>query len=241
MTKLDQLFENYQNKDRRALSRLLSLASQSEHAQTIRETVGKRRRKSPVIAITGNAGVGKSSLICRLLKLVRKHQKTVAVLACDPESPLSGGALLGDRIRMAASDDAGVFIRSLAARSGQQALAANVDLMAELLSSFGFQMILLETVGAGQGDTAVRELADIVVLLVQPHTGDELQWEKAVLLEVADVVVVIKSFLPGANQVKLQLENQLSLPAVPVLAVSTTKPVGLAELWEAIELRINDE
>jgi len=215
------------------------LVSQSEHAQAIREKLGECERKSPVIAIPGNAGVGKSSLIRRLVEALRAGDKTVAVLACDPESPLSGGALLGDRIRMAGAGDAGVFIRSLAAKSGQQALAANLDLLAQLLETFGFQTILLETVGAGQGDTAVRQLADVLVVLVQPQTGDELQWEKAGLLEVADVVVVTKSDLPGAEQVKVQLKNQLSSPgcrAVPVLGVSTTKPVGLSELWGEIEL-----
>ena len=128
---------------------------------------------------------------------------------------------------------------SLAARSGQQALAANLDLMAELLSDFGFDIVLLETVGAGQGDTAVRQLADVLVLLVQPQTGDELQWEKAGLLEVADVVVVNKSDLPGAKQTKVELESQLGAPGeggARVLAASTAKPAGVSDLWAAIEL-----
>ena len=243
MSNLEELHKRFQNKDRRALSRLLSLAREVEHAQTIRTKIGGCEWACPLVAMTGGAGVGKSSLIRGLVELLRTRGKTVAVLACDPESPKTGGALMGDRIRMAGSSDAGVFIRSLAAKSGQQAIAANLDLMARLLAIFGFEMVLLETVGAGQGDTAVRELADVLVLLVQPHTGDELQWEKAGLLEVADVVVVNKSDLPGADQVKVQIENQLGYPgsrATPVLDASATHSVGLVELLAAIEVAAKD-
>jgi len=234
---LDELLERLRNKDRRALSSLLSWASQPELARAIRDRIGDCQSKSPVIAITGSGGVGKSSLIRRLVELVRSSGNSIAVLACDPESPLSGGALLGDRIRMAGAADADVFIRSLAAKPGQQALAANLDLMATLLSTFGFEIILVETAGAGQGDTAVQQVADVLVMLVQPQTGDELQWEKAGLLEVADVVVVNKSDLPGAEHVRTQLESQLTLPGgrhTPVLAVSSTKPEGLTKLWAEI-------
>jgi putative protein kinase ArgK-like GTPase of G3E family len=138
-----------------------------------------------------------------------------------------------------ASSDSEVLIRSLAARSGQQGLAANIDLMADLLSVFGFDIVLLETVGVGQGDTAVHQLADVVVLLVQPETGDELQWEKAGLLEVADLVVVNKSDLPGADHMKTQLEGQLNSPGsrpVAVLTVSATRSEGLTELLAGITL-----
>jgi len=160
-------------------------------------------------------------------------------LACDPQSPLTGGALLGDRVRMPSRpDDSGLYIRSLAAASGQQAVAEHVDLMIRLLAQFGFDVILLETVGAGQGDTAVRELADVVVLLVQPETGDELQWEKAGLLEVADVVVVHKADLAGAERMEAQVRELLSLPGcreIAVLRVSSAARQGLAELWSAID------
>jgi LAO/AO transport system kinase len=134
-------------------------------------------------------------------------------------------------------DDSGLYIRSLAAASGQQAVAEHVDLMIRLLAQFGFNVILLETVGAGQGDTAVRELADVVVLLVQPETGDELQWEKAGLLEVADVVVVHKADLAGAERMEAQVKELLSLPGcreIAVLRVSSAAQRGLAELWSAI-------
>ena len=238
MSNLDELLNRFRAKDRGALSRLLSLASQEEYADALRRQADLTTRACPLVAITGNAGVGKSSVIRGLVELLLSRDRSVAVLACDPESPVSGGALLGDRIRMAVSDS-DVFIRSLAARSGQQALAPHIDLMANLLSAFGFETVLLETVGAGQGDTAVRHLADVVVLLIQPETGDELQWEKAGLIEVADLVVVNKSDLPGADRVKAQLDGQLNCPGsrpVPVLTLSATRSEGLVELLAAIEL-----
>src|SRR5439155_4277413 len=121
-----------------------------------------------------SGGVGKSTLTGKLIEQIRADGETVAVLACDPQSPLSGGALLGDRFRMPARpDDDGVFIRSLAAAGGQGALADNLPALVRLLEAFGFDVVLLETVGAGQGDTAVRALADVLVLLVQPETGDD--------------------------------------------------------------------
>jgi putative protein kinase ArgK-like GTPase of G3E family len=163
----------------------------------------------------------------------------VAVLACYPQSPLTGGALLGDRVRMPSRPgDAGLYIRSLAAAAGHQAVAEHVDLMIRVLAAFGFDVILLETVGAGQGDTAVRSLADTVVVLVQPESGDELQWEKAGLLEIADVVVVHKADLPGAERMEAQVKELLSLPGcreIAVLRASSTKDQGLAELWSTIE------
>src|SRR5204862_5291465 len=147
------------------------------------------------------AGVGKRSLSGKLIEVRRAAGLSVAVLACDPQSPLSGGALLGDRFRMPAQPDEGVFIRSLATPGGKGALAEHLDHMVRLLEAFGFDLILVETVGAGQGDTSVRDLVDVVVLLLQPETGDDLQWEKAGVLEVADLLVVHKADLPGAANV----------------------------------------
>jgi LAO/AO transport system kinase len=173
-----------------------------------------------------------------LAEFLRAQGKTVAILACDPQSPLTGGALLGDRVRMSSHpEDQGLYIRSLAAASGHQAVAEHVDLMIRALAQFGFDVIIVETVGAGQGDIAVRELADVVALLVQPESGDELQWEKAGLLEIADVVVIHKADLAGAERLESQVRELLSLPGcreIAVLRVSSAKQTGLAELWSAI-------
>src|SRR5262249_23392836 len=124
-----------------------------------------------------------------------------------------------------------------AARSGQQAIAAHLDVMVELLQDYGFENVILETVGAGQGDTAVHELADALVVLLQPETGDALQWEKAGLLEVADVVVVHKADLPGADATRSQVHELLNLPGsrtVPVLKASAATGEGLQELFEML-------
>jgi putative protein kinase ArgK-like GTPase of G3E family len=135
-------------------------------------------------------------------------------------------------------DDEGVFIRSLAAASGQQAIASHLDLMRDLLEAFGFDVILLETVGAGQGDTAVREQADVVVLLLQPEAGDDLQWEKAGILEVADVVVIHKADLQKSGQVEAQVRGLLNLPGcreIPIVRASSAKNEGIEELWDVVE------
>lgn len=221
------------NDDRRALGRLLTQAAHGERSATALDARGKTR----VIAVTGSGGVGKSTLIGKLIEVIRKSGRSVAVLACDPQSPITGGALLGDRIRMPnRPDDDGVFVRSLATPGGCSGVAPNVDLMIDLLGRFGFETVIVETVGSGQGDTAVREVADVVIVLVQPETGDELQWEKAGQLEIADIVVVHKADLPSAERVESEIRALLNLPGhrpVPVARVSSSKGLGVEELWSA--------
>jgi LAO/AO transport system kinase len=218
-----------------ALSRLLSFVARGEHLEEIRTKVETVPKTSRVVAVTGSAGVGKSTLVGKLIEHVRGTGESVGVLACDPQSPLTGGALLGDRFRMPSRPtDGGVFIRSLAAIGGQGAVAQHVGLMVDLLQAFGFKIVILETVGAGQGDTTVRELADVVILLLQPETGDDLQWEKAGVLEIADVVVIHKADMPGAESVEAQVKAALELAVarpVPVLRVSAKTGEGIDELW----------
>ena len=220
---------------RRQLSRLLSQAMRGEQIAGALAALPPATKPPLVLAITGSGGVGKSSLIGRLIPVIRKDRKTVAVLACDPESPLTGGALLGDRFRLATDSlDEGVFVRSLATPSGQESVAQYLPVMVEILSRFGFDVILIETVGAGQGDVAVRECADRTVLLLQPESGDDLQWEKAGILEVADVVVIHKADLPGAEQTESQIKSMLELGAhreVPVLRVSSKDAESVRRLW----------
>jgi LAO/AO transport system kinase len=234
---LDALLERFRRGDRLALARLVSLVARGEGVAEVLGAVGPPRKAARVVALTGSGGVGKSTLAGKLIEAARRHGQTVAVLACDPQSPLSGGALLGDRFRMPAEPDDGVFIRSLAAAGGRGALAEHLDALVRLLEAFGFDLVLIETVGAGQGDTAVRELADVLVLLLQPETGDDLQWEKAGLLEVADVVVIHKADMPGTERVEAQVLASLGLssaPPPPVLRVSARSGEGLERLWEAV-------
>ena len=154
---LEPLLERFRRRDRLALSRLVSLVARGEQIDAILAGVGPPARPARVVAVTGSGGVGKSTLVGRLIEPVRAGGASVAVLACDPQSPLSGGALLGDRFRMPfPADDAGVFIRSLAAASGRGAVAEHLDVLVRLLEGFGFDVVLIETVGAGQGDKIGR-------------------------------------------------------------------------------------
>jgi LAO/AO transport system ATPase len=235
---IEQLLEQYRHGDRRALSRLISLAARGEGLAEIMRGLPAAPAAARVVAFTGGGGVGKSTLVGRMIGIARGDGKKVAVLACDPQSPLSGGALLGDRFRMGAATDDGVFIRSLAAVGGRGAVAEHLDPIVRLLEYFGFGVIFLETVGAGQGDVAVAELADVVVLLLQPESGDELQWEKAGILELADIIVVHKADLPGAEQTAAQVRGTLQIAPgrlAPVLLVSSTRNQGHQQLWDAIQ------
>ena len=234
-----ELLERYARGDRGALSRLLTLAARGDSLEAIRVFLDAHPTKMPpTFAITGSAGVGKSTLIGRLLSRIRADGKKVAVLACDPQSPLTGGALLGDAFRMNAGGDPGVFVRSLATPGGRGGIVEHLDLLLRLLAGFGFEVLLVETVGAGQGDTIVRELVDGVIVLLQPHAGDELQWEKAGLVEIADLIVVHKADLPGADATAAGLLSMLTLsdrPPPPIVPVSSTTGEGIARLWEHVK------
>ena len=163
----------------------------------------------------------------------------MAVLASDPQSPLTGGALLGDRIRVKFSpDDEGVYFRSLSTRGAPGGVSAATGPAIEWLRAFGFDVVLVETVGVGQDQVAVRRLVDTLVLVITPNMGDEVQWEKAGVIEVADLLAVNKSDLPGADQVCQQLAATVSLSPAgrrpEVLSVTATSGKGVTELWDAI-------
>lgn len=230
--------------NRAALARLLSLAAAGNQNSALAAALDRLpKRSAPVIALTGSGGVGKSSLLGALTNYFAEHGERIGVLACDPQSPISGGALLGDRCRIAgATTSDRVFIRSVATAAGGQAVAQNIELMLSVMQRFGFDRIFIETVGSGQGDVAVRRLADIVVLVLQPQTGDELQWEKAGVLEIADVILVNKSDLAGADQTVADLNQQLHATkgqGPKVVATSVARNEGLDKLCRLIELPIS--
>lgn len=225
--------------NRGALSRLLTLAGRVKDSAPLPVALrGLPKSAVPIVALTGSGGVGKSSLLGALAARLAARGKYVGILACDPESPITGGALLGDRCRIAGTADSErIFIRSLPTAAGRQSIAQNIELMLDVMRQFGFDHIFVETVGAGQGDVAVRKVADKVVLVLQPQIGDSLQWEKAGILEVADIIVVNKCDLPGADRTVAEIVQQAPTSVrgeVRVVKTSVALDEGIEELCDII-------
>jgi LAO/AO transport system kinase len=240
-TTVEDMLEKFAQGDRRALSQILSLVQRGE-APPLPADARAESETSIAVGITGSGGAGKSTLIGSLVRHLRGEGKSVAVLANDPQSPLTGGALLGDRIRMGdPGEDAGIFIRSISTRGAPGGIAATTGDVCRWLAAFGFDVILVETVGVGQDQVAIRSVVDRLVLLVTPSSGDEVQWEKAGLIEVADVIAINKSDLAGADRLRADLTSALSLsPAgnqVPIVDVVATTGRGVAELWDVVDRR----
>jgi LAO/AO transport system kinase len=196
-----------------------------------------------VIGITGPPGAGKSTLVDAIISEFRKNSTTVGVVAVDPSSPISGGALLGDRLRMRRhSDDDGVFIRSMATRGHMGGLSRSARETVLVLDAMGYDVILIETVGVGQDEVEVAKLAHTTAVISLPGMGDDIQAMKAGLLEVGDVFVVNKADKTGADDVVVQLKMMIEMRGIsasdwkpPVLKTSALKGDGIAELVEAIE------
>lgn len=228
--------------ERAPLARLISgIERGGEAAAAISAAAFPLQRGARAIGITGAPGAGKSTLTERLIRVVRAEGGPVAVLAVDPSSPFSGGALLGDRVRMQEhATDASVFIRSMASRGHVGGLALAVPEAARLLDAVGFPLLIVETVGVGQVEVDVAAWADTTVVVVTPGWGDSVQASKAGLMEVADVFVVNKSDRAGAAQARRDLEAMLELSAgtgwrPPVLEVTASTGQGIPELWSALQ------
>ena len=224
--------------DTRALARLLSLVEDgSPRAREVIKDLLPRTGHARIIGLTGAPGVGKSTMTAALVGAFRAAGRRVAVLAVDPTSPFTGGALLGDRIRMQehATDEA-VFIRSMASRGHLGGLAAATPQAIRVLDAAGFELIIIETVGVGQAEVAIASLADTVAVLLAPGMGDAIQAAKAGILEVADLFIVNKADKPDAQQVVRDLRNMLALGAndkgwkPPIITTTATAGEGLAEV-----------
>jgi LAO/AO transport system kinase len=239
---LARLIERMRAGERRAISRAVTeLERLSPAAPRLLQAMQPHLGHALVVGFTGPPGAGKSTLVNAYTSHVRAQGKTVGIIAVDPSSPVSGGAILGDRIRMTATlDDDGVFMRSLASRGHLGGLSPAAVRVIDALDAAGKDIILIETVGTGQSEIDVAEVADVRVLVTAPGLGDDIQAMKAGLIEIADVMVVNKSDREGADRAAHQLKGALSLRAtdrvpVPVLKTTATTGEGLAALGLAIE------
>jgi LAO/AO transport system kinase len=237
------LLERFRAGDVRALARAITLVESGypEGQELLKRLRGRGSAK--VVGLTGSPGAGKSTLSDRLIEALRKRGETVAVLAVDPSSPFTGGAILGDRIRMMRHHgDPGVYIRSLASRGALGGLAGATVASLSLLEAFGFDRILVETVGVGQSEVDIARVADTTVLILTPAAGDAVQAFKAGVMEIADLFVVNKFDLPGGERVVQELKTTLELAAArpggwkpPVLTAVAPKGEGLEALLEALD------
>jgi len=194
------------------------------------------------VGVTGAPGAGKSSVVDDLIAEIRKKEQTVGIIAVDPTSPFSGGALLGDRIRMQEHTlDKGVFIRSMGTRGSLGGLARTTKEVVKVIDAFGMDYVLIETVGVGQAELDIMHVADTTVVTLTPGAGDSIQTIKAGIMEIADVFAVNKCDLPGADKVALEVEMMLDVQGSnlmwrpPVVLTSTVARQGITELLQSIE------
>jgi LAO/AO transport system kinase len=235
--------------ERRPLARLLSRIERGD--PSVRELLAAlfaAGRRGHVVGITGPPGSGKSTLVSALIGEWRRRGRRVGVLAVDPSSPYTGGAILGDRIRMMEhAADRDVFVRSMASRGELGGLAAATWIAAAALDAAGFDPILIETVGAGQAEVEIARLAETTVVVEVPEMGDEIQAIKAGLLEIADIIAVNKADRPGADRAARQLRAMLSTAGgrvqrqpPPVLMTTATTGDGVVALANAIDAHRSD-
>ncbi|WP_243277038.1 methylmalonyl Co-A mutase-associated GTPase MeaB [Desulfallas sp. Bu1-1] len=239
---MQRLLEDFQRKDRRSLAKLITLI---ENDSPLKEEIIKKlhftTKKARIIGFTGSPGAGKSSLIDRLVKTIRQRGETVGIIAVDPTSPFSGGAMLGDRIRMQEHAlDEGVYIRSMGTRGNLGGLARSTKDVVKVLNAYGKDWIIVETVGVGQAELEIMNIASTTTLVLTPDSGDGIQTIKAGIMEIADIFAVNKCDLPGADRVATETEMMLDMQyhkkawRPPVIMTSSVTGEGVNELLEAI-------
>lgn len=220
--------------DRAALARVLTWIENEASPDQAAARLKGQTDGTIIVGMTGPPGVGKSTLIGKLLKEFRTRGKQVAVVAVDPASPLTGGALLGDRARMTQNaGDPGVFLRSSASRGQLGGLAPSTAAMVQAIRRSKVDVVMIETVGAGQNDVSVYHLASPLVLLMMPGAGDDLQLEKAGITEVAEIFVINKADLPGATRLEAQIRDTLG-SGRPIVQTVASHGQGISELADAI-------
>jgi LAO/AO transport system kinase len=237
----ESLLQSVLRGEPRAIARAISLIENGGGDDLLRATFPHTGRAT-LLGLTGAPGAGKSTLVDALAALLRKLDKAVGILAVDPTSPFTGGAILGDRIRMHRHHgDAGVFIRSMATRGAMGGVARATSDAAMLLDAAGKDLVLIETVGVGQDEVDIVKLAEATVVILVPGMGDDVQTIKAGIMEIADVFVINKADRPGAERVEHEISAMLSIGhradgwTPPIVKTVATEGRGVEELWAATE------
>ena len=240
---MDRLLQDLLKGDTRALSRVITrVENRSADSLDILRQLFRHTGKSQIIGVTGSPGSGKSTLVDRLAAEFRKKNNTVGIIAVDPSSPFTGGAILGDRIRMQTLGvDPGVYIRSMATRGHLGGLAAATADVAAVLEAAGKDPVLIETVGVGQDEIDIVKLAEVSIVVLVPGMGDDIQALKAGIMEIGDIFVINKCDRPGVEKMERAILGLLSLGhradgwQPPIVKTTATKGEGVAELLEAID------
>lgn len=239
---ISELVTKFLEKDRMALAKIITIVENDPgKAKEIFDNLYKKTGHAYIVGVTGSPGAGKSTLICKLAQEMRNRGKTVGIISVDPSSPFSGGAFLGDRVRMREiTSDPEIFIRSVASRGAVGGLSKATYDIATLFDAYGKDYIIIETVGAGQAEVDVIKIADTIICVFMPGAGDSIQAQKAGIMEIGDIMVVNKADLDG-DKLALQLEMALDSYTrqtgwrPPVLTTIATDGVGIGELLDAIE------
>lgn len=239
--KPDELITKLNAGDKRSIAKLITLIEDEEKiAEKIIKKIWRITGNSYIIGITGPPGAGKSTIVDLLAEHITSTGLKVGVLAIDPTSPFSGGAVLGDRLRMSKAQQSGIFIRSVASRGHLGGIAATTRFMINALELSGNNITLIETVGAGQGDVEIAKVADTTIVVEVPGLGDEIQAQKAGILEIGDILVVNKGDRSGSDRLARELEMMLSLGeqktwVPPIITTTATENKGIKKLWKGIE------